>query len=259
MKAKLLMAPLLITIIIILLIWFVYPAFTDPVTGDGVREKTAELKKEKEISEDARQKFEAMETMSGNLNSSKMSLSREVVMRYMPDSIKEYEIIDNLNYLVLKEELQGTNISVSQPVASSAAAVLPPPAAAEGSLGIGDTTAYVKPQALVFLVDFSVQGGYEKIKGVFEKIFSLKRFNRLVSMKIEPVDFQNRSLDNLKAVAVLEFAFFKESGNFSSINDPVFLKNSFDLQTIENIEKGKNTSIIDLQVDQKGKASPFIP
>ncbi|HRZ95566.1 MAG TPA: hypothetical protein P5262_03315 [Candidatus Moranbacteria bacterium] len=256
MKIKLLMAPSLIVIIIVLLIWYVYPAFTDPLTGNGVKEKAGELKKEKQLLEDAKKKSETIDNMALELNSQKMTSSRELVMEYMPESIKEYEIIDNLNYLVLKEELQGTNISVSQPVLSKTAA-LPALASASGGSAAADEEA--KPQATLFLVDFSAQGGYEKIKSVFEKIFGLKRFNRLVSIKIDSADAQNKGSDNLKAVAVLEFAFLKESGNFSSLNDPVFSKSSFDLQTVGNIEKGKATSLMDLQVDQKGKTNPFIP
>lgn len=257
MKIKLLMAPSLVVIIIVLLIWHVYPAFTNPVAGDGVKQKMTELKKEKEILEDAQKKSDAVDAMAVELNSQKMASSRELVMEYMPDSIKEYEIIDNLNYLVLKEELQGTNISVSQPALSATSALPVATPSINGAVAEGEVA--IKPQASVFLVDFTAQGGYEKIKGIFEKIFGLKRFNRLVSLKIESVDAQNKGSDNLKAAAVLEFAFFKESGTIASFDDPVFLRNSFDLQTVGNIEKGKATSLMDLQVDQKGKANPFIP
>jgi hypothetical protein len=266
MKIKLLMVPSIIVIIITLLIWVIYPAFTNPIGGDGVKEKTAELKTERENLASMKGKSETIHALASKLNSSSMSTDKGLVMEFLPDSIKEYEIIDNLNYLVLKEELQGLAISVGQPV--SAVPIVQSP-----DLSGGDSSGLAAqeepaPQATTFVVDLTVQGNYDRIKDLFQKIFKLKRYNRVLTLKIEPatdtVKSDNGQItvgpDTLKAAASLEFAFFKESGKFSSASDASLSKTEFNQQIMDDIAKLKETPMMPFQpAAQKGKPNPFIP
>jgi Tfp pilus assembly protein PilO len=258
MKIKIIMAPLMIVISTILLIWFVYPAFTSPLDKSGVKEKYAEMSKRKEQLKNIGQKTNTIKELAQELNSSEMSSSRDTVMKFMPASMKEYEIIDNLNYLVLKEGLLGTNISISQP-ANETASSSNSPAASSNSGSDFTETGEIAPKATTFLVNFSVQGSYDKIKNVLERICGLERFNKINSLKIQPA-VENKTTGNLNAVSMLEFAYFKESGTFNSIDDSVFSKTSFDLAVVNDIKKIKNTPLLpDLQINEKGKTSPFVP
>lgn len=251
MKIKLLMVPSMIVIIITLLIWIIYPAYTNPESGSGVKEKSASLKTEEAKLSNIEEKSSLIKKLSQELSSDAMASKRSLVMDFLPDSIKEYEIIDNLNYLILKEEISGMTISVSQPAAET---VSPSPQT-EGT----GAAAEVKPQATTFKVSVTAQGNYGKIKDLFQKIYGLKRFNRILTIKIDPESPQSNGSDNLKASASLEFSYLKESGTFTSIDDSVFSKTSFDALTISDIEKKKETPLLpDLQVDQKGRSNPFV-
>jgi hypothetical protein len=265
MKIKLLMVPSIIVIVITLLIWVVYPAFTNPIGGDGVKEKTAELKTEREKLASIKGKSETIHALASKLNSSSMSTDKGLVMEFLPDSIKEYEIIDNLNYLVLKEELQGLAISVGQPL--NIVPITPSPDLSGDSSGLA-AQAEPAPQATTFAVDLTVQGNYDRIKDLFQKIFKLKRYNRVLNLKIEPatdtVKSNNGQItvgpDTLKAAASLEFAFFKESGKFSSASDDSLSKTEFNQQIMDDIAKIKETPMMPFQpAAQKGKPNPFIP
>jgi hypothetical protein len=260
MKMKILLAPSLVVVIIVLMIWFVYPAYTDPLAGEGIKEKGAKLDENKAKLAGIAQKSDLIKNLSQSLNSSQMSSDRETVMNFLPDSIKEYEIIDNLNYLVLKEGLLGTAISVSQPANSASLPAVDLPVQ-EGGLAAGAVEPVdIKPEPATFRVDFSVQGSYDKIKSIFRKIYGLKRFNRTAALKIEPAEQDKKGSDNLKATASLEFAYFKESGKFNTVEDGVFSKEKFDTQVARDIETRKETSLLPpLQVDQKGRINPFIP
>jgi hypothetical protein len=256
MKIKLLLAPSIVVVIIVLLIWQVYPAFTDPISKSGVLEKSKELKAEREKFNGAQERSEIVHKLAADLNSSSMSSSKTLVMEFLPDSIKEYEVIDNLNYLILKEELQGLAISVAQPESSSSA--LLNQADLSGNANAPVQASEVK--ATTFKVDLSVSGSYEKIKDIFQKIDGLKRFNRVLSLKIDPADPGKNGTGNLRAVAKLEFAFLKESGSFFSVDETVLAKTEFDQEAIDSIAKKKDVPLLpDLQIDQKGKSNPFTP
>jgi hypothetical protein len=255
MKIKLLFAPSIVVIIIIILIWQIYPTLTDPIGKSGVLEKMAELKKEKENLSAIQGKSEKVHELATELNSSSMSSGKTLVADFLPDSIKEYEIIDNLNYLVLKEELQGLDISVAQPEGSSALLTQ-----ADLSGNVNSPQA-VEIKATTFKVNFSVLGSYEKIKDIFQKIDGLRRFNRVLDLKILQADPNSKdNYGNLRAVATLEFAYLKESGSFSSVDDVSIAKTEFDQEAMDNIAKKKDVPLLpDLQIDQKGKPNPFIP
>lgn len=248
----------MVVTIIILLIWVVYPAYTNPLLKDGVKEKKAEYDRLKEELGKIKEKSNTIQALASELSSSSKAADREVLMDFLPQKIKEYEVIDNLNYLILKEELLGLAVSVSQPAKSSSDL-----AEKEDVGSTGSATAPVEKKAepTLFRVDFSVQGGYDKIKDIFLKIYGLKMFNRVVSLKIEPALKEGGiGTDNLKASAILEFAFMEESGSFSSPEDSVFSKTTFDNQVIKDINSKKNTPLLpDLTVDEKGKINPFLP
>jgi hypothetical protein len=256
MKIKLLMAPSIVVIIIVLLIWQIYPAINDPVTREGILQKSVELKNERKNLETIKGKSEKVHELAAQLNSSAMASDKALVMDFLPDTIEEYKIIDNLNYLVLKEELQGLIISVSQPAADIATAAQ---VDATGNSGVQAVTPGLK--ATTFSVSFSVQGSYEKIKSVFQKIYGLRRFNRIMSFRIEPADSKNgEGSSNLKATSTLEFAYLKESGTFTSADDSSLAKTDFDRKTISDISQKKETPMLrDIQIDQKGRPNPFIP
>lgn len=253
------MAPAMVAIIIILLIWVIYPAYTSPL-GGGVKEKMVkynELKTELDV---IKGKNSVIQALASELNSSSRTADKETLMDFLPQKAREYEIIDNLNYLILKEELLGLAISVSQPDKKNSAAIIKEEEA-EVSEGVSAVPSEKKAEPKFFEVNFSVQGGYDKIKDIFLKVYGLRMFNKIISLKIEPAVKEGETAsDSLKATAILEFAFMEESGSFTSPEDSVFSKTTFDSQVIKDINSKKSTPLLpDLTVDIKGKANPFLP
>jgi hypothetical protein len=258
MKIKLLIAPSIVVLIIVLLIWQVYPAINEPVMRDGVLQKSAELKSERKNLETIKGKSDKVHELAVQLNSSAMASEKALVMDFLPENIDEYKIIDNLNYLVLKEELQGLAISVAQP---SGVASLPVQADTVDAASGQAVTASPALTATTFTVSFSVQGSYEKIKSIFQKIYGLKRFNRLLSFRLEPVENKGgEGSSNLKATSFLEFAFSKESGTFTSADDISLSKTDFDQEAISSISKKKETPLLpEIQIEKNQRTNPFIP
>jgi len=256
MKIKLLVAPSIVVIIIFLLIWQIYPAITDPVMMSGVLQKSAELKSEQKNLETIKGKSEKVHELATQLNSSAMASEKALVMDFLPYDTEEYKIIDNLNYLILKEELQGLAISVAQPSAITAS-----PVQSDATGAVEAQVAAPELKATTLAVSFSVQGSYEKIKSVFQKIYGLKRFNRILSFRIDPADNKSgEGSSNLKATSSLEFAFLKESGAFVSADDASLARIDFDQEAISNISKKKDTPLLpEIQIDNKGRPNPFIP
>jgi hypothetical protein len=255
MKIKLMAAPSIVVMIIVLLIWYVYPALTDPIAKSGVIEKSAELKKDNENLEMIRGRSEKIHKLAADLNSSDMAQKKELLMDFLPYSIEEYKIIDNLNYLILKDELRGLAISVAQPMDSPALQ-----SSAVSLSGEAGTQAVPEFKATSLTVSLSVQGSYEKIKSIFQKIYGLKRFNRVLAFKIEPANQGTAGTGDLIVTSSLEFFFLKESGSFSSVDDSNLVKNDFDRATLDRIAKSKETPLLpEIQLDLKGKPNPFIP
>ncbi len=250
----------MVVIIIILLIWVVYPAYTNPL-GNGVKEKMTEYDKLKTELDEIKGKSSTIQALASELNSSSRTADKDTLMDFLPQKVREYEIIDNLNYLILKEELLGLAISVLQPDKKSSAAIITEEEETGTSMGVSAVPSEKKAEPTFFRVNFSVQGGYDKIKDIFLKVYGLRMFNKIVSLKIEPAAKEGEAAsDSLKATAILEFAFMEESGSFTSPKDSVFSKTTFDNQVLKDINNKKNTPLLpDLTVDIKGKANPFLP
>lgn len=260
MKVKILIAPLLIVSIIGLLVWLVYPAYSNGT--DGVKEKRDEYNKEKETLDVISQKTANLGNLSAALTSDNNKPKQDLLFKFIPASLKEEDIINNLNYLAGNAGLSVTNISVTQP-----------DKAAVPTSGLVDTNGQPIPvsagapsmaQPELFKVNFSVLGSYDKIKNVLGNIYTLERFNDVLSLAItrgdtSQVGTNQAGGDTLQASAVLEFALFKKSLAPADPLDPVFNNNNFNWGIIQNITDSKNTDVLNLSIDSSGRSNPFLP
>lgn len=262
MKLKVLLFPSLVVIIIVLMIWVVYPAYSNGL--DGLKEELKELEVEKEKLADISSKIENVSSLSSQIEAD--SEEKSVLFKYLPESAKEEEIIDNLNYLSGKEDVSVYDLGVSRVKTTE---VIP------GTITLGEAEGLIPPvsdfpasglpevpwpTASKLEVNISVTGKYDSIKNMLNKIYGLGRFNQVSNIEIKKSTETDKGMgDNLEFSAVLSFNFLKKVSNLSNLSNAIFSSKSFDTQIISDIENQKSTDILNLEVGPTGKSNPFFP
>jgi hypothetical protein len=270
MKLKILLVPSLIVAVIILLIWVIYPAYSSPLTNDGLAEKLAQLSQEKDKMVQVKQKSKNVDILNSQLSSE--SDRKAIVMKYVPETAKEEEIIDNLNFIATSEGLSVFNLSVikdkdseisdAQTVPSAAGGTLASPASSDSSIVSDVPVMSVRPKPSNLTVQYSVIGNYDKIKNVLEKVYGFERFNKVISLEIKkPTSSEGKAEtgDALEADAILSFKFIKKISTLADLEDPAFSNSKFDLAVTEKIRTEKRVNALNLEAGSTGKTNPFTP
>ena len=252
--------PLAIAIVIILMIWVVYPAYSNGT--DGVKEKYEQLKKEKA-------RVAGMEGKTRNAASMAAQLSsypeKDVLYKFIPEDIKEEEIIDNLNFIASSSGLGAFDFAVDQPEELSANLASESLLASQNSaLGSEDILApAVLPEAQKVSTSLRVVGSYENIEKFLGDVGKLARFNSFSKLQIGryDVDEEKSGLsDVLAADIITDFNFLKKPVlSENSANDPVFSNSQLNTGIVSEIKDAKTGDVLKLNIDQKGKANPFNP
>jgi Tfp pilus assembly protein PilO len=268
MKVKLLLTPLLIVAAIALLIWFVYPAYTNGT--DGLSEKYSQLKAADIKLADIQKKAANVDALFSQLSAN--GDKKDTVVKFIPENIKEEEVIDNMNFMASSSGLAVSNDSVTQPVLdlASAQAVPAPTPAVPDAAGAMAAPVQSAPQAVNFNANLAIVGSYENVKTFLGKLDSFSRFDKIVSYEIKkPASIAGTSVgtgnnntpapaDYLEADLVLNFNYLPKS-TLSSDTNPVFLTNSLDMKAADDIKNLRNGDVLKLNIDQTGKANPFLP
>lgn len=258
MKVKLLLPPLVIVLCIALMVWFVYPVYTNG--ANGVKEQRQMLAAEKKKMSEAQEKSNNISRLAAQLESNKADQS--TIIAFVPENLREEEIIDNLNFIASNEGLSVIKLSIKPKAAIPQVEMLD-----ERGNVIPDTSGTKKSAVKTkdYVVEFSVVGNYEKIKNVFEKIYKLGRYNIVESLEIKKQETQSGSdkksapTDTLVANANLKFNMLSKAGQTIDINNPAFSKTSFNLETAQAIRSKKNVEILKMSIDQAGRSNPFLP
>jgi Tfp pilus assembly protein PilO len=264
MKVKILMVPLLIAIIVGLLIWLIYPLYSNGT--DGVKEKYFQLKKEKQQIANIENKKQNAESLSSQLSSAS---EKEILYNFVPENIKDEEIIDNLNFLASsKSGLSVLSLSVRQPEAESISENLSASGISADSnvLPIADPGQLLPtpmPQPRNVRANLKVIGSYVNIKNFLISLNSLKRYNGLSSLSIGAAseNKEENSSNLLRAEMEINFNIL-EKVKFSQgfgINEELFSSDQLNLEIISAIKDKKNTDILKLNVETQGRVNPFLP
>lgn len=260
MKIKILLAPSLIVIIIVIIIWHIYPAYTNGI--DGVKEKIQYLEDQKKLVEKLEIGISNAGKLAADLNTN--SFENAVVFSYISQNKEEEKIIENLNSLAKESALAVLNISISEEkeVAIPAVEVIPD-VSANSSLGDFPINSPMTPKAVPsnLKVDYSVAGDYVNIKMLLEKIQKLKRFNKFSALEIKVLLKEDLSVsESLQANMTLEFNYLKELKKIvaGDIDNPVFSTGTFDKQVVEKIRSSRTIEVNNVLPGQKGGNNPFI-
>ncbi len=258
MKIKLFLAPSLIVIMMSLLIWTVYPAYTDGT--NGVKEKHRKVKDQERLMTGLDDRMNNAVKLIADLDAN--ASDSEVVFDYISRKKEDEKIIDNLDLLARDSLLSVANISVSEMKSE----IVPDQAIVPVSEA--DPIAPVQPAAVSAAapdkieVDFSVFGAYENIKILLEKIQKLKRFSKISDLEIKVQTKEGQPLSEaLLADITLEFNYLKEPNKLvdGDIDNSIFFSGIFNKEVIEKIKNSRSISVNNVSPGQKGITNPFLP
>lgn len=242
MKLKLLFAPLLVLLIIVMAIWVVAPAYQElQVQKDELataQQKLTDIQEKNALAAKLRQE------LAGNAE------QEGLLLKYIPREAQEEIIIENLNSLALEEGLLVNNISVTGNTGKSIPVVVV-------SDGMDAQAVPVLSENKISL-NTGVIGPYEKIKSFIGKLAALKRYNNISSLKISPAA-SGTSANKLQADMMINFAYFSDNNAAVNVNSSIFSKGSFDKTVIEQIKNRLNKDVVPVNIGETGKANPFLP
>lgn len=243
MKLKLLIAPLLVLLIIVMAIWVVAPAYRGLVAQK--EELAAAKQKLAGIQEKNAQAAKLRQELAGNTG------HKELLLKYIPGGAQEEIIIENLNALALGEGLAVFNLSVADNSRKNSVPAV--------SATVNNSQEEIAPAVLSadsISVGVGFAGPYEKIKSFIGKLAALKRGNNITSLKIAAATAVPGSL---QADMVLKFSYFAGGNSAISANSSIFSKGSFDTAVIEQIKSKLNTEVVPVNIGETGKTNPFLP
>lgn len=251
MKLKILMAPFTLLASMILFIWFVYPAFSNPAQKNGVKEENQKLSEEKEKLEKAKEITAKVNSLWGQIESS--VAEKNILLQYLPEKAQEEEVIDNINFIFSSSGVSISNFSVSinekDGVTKKAVVKF------EGVSGEGADAQIAKAEPVDFLVSFSVFGKYESMKEFLQKINNLGRYNQIQNLTISVMrGEEGKETDVLAAKGEMGFNYMEkkilEGVEEISLSD-------LDVASISRIKEEKTTDILKLPPFEKGRPNPF--
>lgn len=263
MKVKILLPPLIIVICIGLMVWLVYPAYTNGI--DGWKERRDQLNTQKSNLADAQQKAENVSKMVAQLEGDKAS--KDTIATFVPDQLREEEIMDNLNFIASNEGLSVVKLSITPEsvikqelnlVDASGNSVTDHANSSDNS---GENT---NIKSKNYDVALTVVGNYDKIKNTLDKIYRLKRYNSVKTLDISESKAQGSEkntapTDNLEAEMVLTFSYLKKFNQAVNMNNSVFSQPNFDMKIAQDIRDKKSVDVLKMNIDQAGRNNPFVP
>jgi len=255
MKLKILLAPILIVLIIIMAVWFVIPGFQD------LNNKKADLEKANAKLADIQNKNSKADRLMQSLDSNNDKLN--TLLTYIPNQEKEEEIISNLNSLASAAGLSVFSMSIAPvEIAANVPAVDASTAGVPADGGEAMSAEAAKPTISNFKVSLGVAGSYENIKSLIIKIASLRRFNNIAGLEISKDTSAKgagqTSSNDLQANMSLNFNYIARNNSVINIDDTVFSGDGFDMSVVDDIQSKMNTIVNGLTVGATGVANPFV-
>jgi hypothetical protein len=269
MKIKVLLAPILGVIIVSLLVWWVYPAYTNGI--DGVKEKYAELQKQIGITNSLTNRLDNVQKLIVDIDSD--TTKRDVIFGYIPQKKEDEKIIENLNSLAEKNgmgvlnisvsEVKNDGVSVSGNVSNISDSSISSPSTTMPEAGVVPGQAQVASKVIPskLAVNFSVFGSYDNIKTLLDNLYKMRMFNKVSTLEMKTLKNEDQSLSsNLQVTMSLEFDYLPDNYKLSDndIYNPIFSSTKFDKSIADKIISTKNIYVSDVIQGEVGKNNPFL-
>lgn len=255
MRLKVFFAPFVFLIVIIIVIWYVWPAIGEIMAG------TKELKMSKNNLSSASEKKENFKKMNEFLDKNKEK--EDFVINFLPYSKNEEKIVDGLNYLATDSSLSLINISLEnekvlveeQPIDTTDSSSVIFPGTNTGA------TAQQAPIAKVknVIVKTTFSGKYEDIKMFVAQVQKMQMFNKLNLISIEkPKESTGSEQPSDILTANLEISFGYMPSMQITLNENSQVAN-LDISQYDKLKNLIIEKIPALDTGEKGKSNPFIP
>lgn len=243
MRFKVLIPPLLVVMMLILVVWYIKPAF------DVLLEKKADvLTKET--------KLEKAKTTINNVGSLNSSLDTErdfegMVSRYLPNMLNQEQVIDAFNFLATQSGVVIMKMELKQPIRSQVA-----PKEEVG--GAANTPKAISLAVQTFTFSGSVVGTYENIKEFFDRLAHMERFQKITLFSIaadsnvRPVD-----INHLVGTFETEFGYLPLNPVVAAADMSVFSSTEFDFTNASKLLEQATSVIPPSETGQAGKPNPF--
>ncbi len=257
MKVKILIVPLLISIMIGIVIWLIAPDYF------AMQDARKNLKAEQDKLRNIKEKSVKAASLKAEL--AQVSDQVDIVLKYVPPAKQEEEMINSLYSLATAEGLSVSKLSVMPEEKKFAPIPAVEPVEAGAALEAGLAAVPAKPVPENFQINMIVSGNYEKIRAFFNKLSKLRRFNNAASLKIAEAKTSRSGespapADALQAELFLDFKYFKKD-NPAGVNadSNIFASGKFDMSAVSDIRSGMDTEILGIVIDSAGKNNPFSP
>jgi Tfp pilus assembly protein PilO len=270
MKLKILIVPLMVILAIYVFIAFVKPDY------DSLMAKRTTLEQKKA-------EFARLETLQSNINSLTSNLDQnkeleDFALRFYPLELEQERVIDAFNFLASQTGPVITGMDIKEvleqkedPATQSASALnLEPGLSEEGRPPVIDGAPpmliYTPADPNSFTAKVSLKGNYDNIKSFFAEMYRLDRMHD-VKMITVGVDTKEAATtdgepappsDLLVATFEARFDYVDDKDNKTALGAPIFSKSSFDMDQAAKLKAWAETSIPVLNVDQAGRANPFL-
>ncbi len=247
MKLKLLITPIIIILAVVFTAAFILPkALEAKDSFDKFKKSKQELEKTLEKIEKAKKLGQELKTNTEKQN---------ILLRYIPASKQEEEIINNLNAIAASEGLAVASLSPADKAEAATESAL----SENGVPGTANAAAQSGKAMEMANAEMDVVGNYDQIKAFLEKVGKMQRVVNILSLEISKVTTdQNADPNKLQASMDLGFGYL-EKVNIANANNEILDKGKFDMSVIEKIKNNAKTDFSGVEVGQTGKANPFIP
>lgn len=257
MRLKVLLAPFLVVMILIISIGYIKPDV------ETLQIKRSDILSKENVLTD-------MDAVLSNIRSLNSSLdaaqdSEKFAYRYLPEAIDQDQIIDAFNFLASQSGLTIIAMDLKQPRAAVREEPVVDPSAAPfvtgANTGANPSLARTE-QMKTFIFTGSVIGPYENIRAFFDRLGHMERFHEVRSLSIV-VDPQATSPDGnadpnrLRGTFEATIGYFPKKPVASAFNIPVFKQSKLDLSGITTWVERITSVVPALERGEAGKPNPF--
>ena len=187
-----------------------------------------------------------------------MSSEKNILHEFIPESLKEEEIVDNLSFLASSKGASLLSLNIQEIKKG-----LP----VDDSVSIDPETGLpvleILPKAREYDVILKMVGSYENIKAFIDSANKLARYNNFATVHIKKnISGEKDAILSNVLVADMELNFNtleKAKLSEGTVNDPVFSSTRLNFGVVSKIKNRSNVDVLKLNVGQIGKTNPFNP
>lgn len=245
MKLKILLAPFMIVMSVIILIWFAWPAFQE------LGKNQQELNTQKSELENILLKKNNIQKMKNSLDQNQEK--ENFISSYLPIKKNEEKIVNSVNFLAASSQVTLINVNFEK-----SKAVEEKTAEIDASLSISDTNqpgVSAKKKIKYYNCIINISGGYENIVSFINKLNKMEFLNKMIDIQVKS-DVKD-DIQTISSEIVAEFGFLSPVSLGNDFSDPIFSVQNLNFESVDKIQKSMVEKAPNLEEGAKGRSNPF--